>query len=271
MHLRNVLAEPPFRLAVKYLVTRFSSDVRRRAHWDAAPRPHYRVGLLAAADQARREGRDRIAAFEFGVAGGAGLITMARLATEVSRATGVEIRVYGFDTGHGLPDPGNDPRDFPDHWQAGDYPMDVAALRARLPGHAELVLGDVAETVPAFTQAEHPPVGFVAMDLDLYSATIAALQLLSAGRDNMLLHVPMYFDDIEDFAVHRFGGELAAIADFNAAHDDLKIDAWRGLPKKRPFPEAFWLRKMFVAHDLRGVARAAAAPPAHGRKILPLD
>ena len=42
---------------------------------------------------------------EFGVAGGAGLLSLERIAELVEGLTGVEIEVHGFDTGTGLPAP----------------------------------------------------------------------------------------------------------------------------------------------------------------------
>ena len=55
--------------------------------------------------------------------------------------------------------------------------MDEGALRKRLTS-AELVLGPVAETIPEWSNSEHPPVGFIAFDLDYYSSTVEAFQLL---------------------------------------------------------------------------------------------
>ena len=40
---------------------------------------------------------------EFGVASGAVLLNLAELAEPVGAETGIEIRIFGFDTGAGLP------------------------------------------------------------------------------------------------------------------------------------------------------------------------
>ncbi len=118
--------------------------------------------MLHAAVLARKLGHKRVAAVEFGVAGGNGLLAMERHAEAVRAETGVEVAVYGFDTGKGMPPP-LDYRDMPYMWQPGYFAMDVEKLRARLAA-AELILGDVAETLAYFVAREGaPPVGFVAI------------------------------------------------------------------------------------------------------------
>jgi len=223
-----------------------------------APRPHYLVGTLFAADQAKLERVSAISVVEFGVAGGQGLLTLQREAAAVERETGISIQVFGFDSGSGLPEFIGDYRDFPDVWQAGWYKFDDASVRAKLDPRTTLVIGDVRDTVPRFL-AEHnpPPIGFVAVDLDLYSSTAAALQLLSCPNRRMLKHVPVYLDDIILDRTHRFGGELLAVDEFNERNDGVKIDLWRGLPVHRPFRDAGWLLQMWMAHDLAAIGRIA--------------
>ena len=260
----RLMQEPPFRLFARYAVKRFGSSIRAKARWDAVARPHYLAGILAAADQAAQEKVEAICTIEFGVARGDGLVTMQEYAAAVERETGIRILVYGFDSGEGLPGLGGDFRDHPDQWRSGDYRMNEAALRARLTSSTEIVLGDVRETVRRFVDETQPaPVGFLAMDLDLYSSTQAALQILSLPKKRMLRRVPMYFDDVRYFFNHRFGGELLAINEFNDFVRDTKIDVWHGLSDGRVFYESPWLRKMYVAHDLRAISdvklvRAAA-------------
>jgi hypothetical protein len=246
--------EPPLRLFSRVLVKNFAKSVRTKAHWDAVARPHYLVGLLAAADQAVREQVPEICAMEFGVAQGKGLLALQEYAAAIEKETGVKIKVYGFDSGVGLPSVCEDYRDHPDQWRDGDYKMDEAYLRSQLTARTELILGDVRETVPRFVrEIQKVPVGFLAMDLDLYSSTIAAFQVLSLPEKKMLRRVPMYFDDVRFFFNHKFAGELLAIDEFNQNQTDEKIDVWRGLADGRVFPENPWLRNMYVAHDLRAI------------------
>ena len=128
---------------------------RRRLDYDLIERPHYGHCLLHAATLARKLGHPRVSAIEFGVAGGNGLVALERHAEAVRAETGVEVAIFGFDTGRGMPPP-RDYRDMPYMWQAGYFEMDEGALRARLRS-ARLILGDVAETLPGFAAREGPP------------------------------------------------------------------------------------------------------------------
>lgn len=254
--LRQIGKEPPFRLFVKLLVTMFVTSVRTKAKWDVSPRPPYLVGVLRAADEAARLGISEISVIEFGVAGGEGLLALQEIADAVEAETKLRIVVYGFDTGKGLPDSGGDFRDHPDCWKSGDFPMDVLLLKQFLSSRSTLVLGDVADSVPAFVEkTQRSPIGFIAVDLDLYSSTRAALQILTIPGKLMLPHVPIYFDDVAELHSHRFAGELLAIDEFNAANDTVKIDQWRGISDNRVFPEKGWLKRMYLAHDLKAISK----------------
>ena len=61
--------------------------------------------MLHGAALAKKLGHRRVSVLEFGVAGGRGLIDLEYHAREVSRELEIEIDVYGFDTGSGLPAP----------------------------------------------------------------------------------------------------------------------------------------------------------------------
>ena len=269
--LKRLAMEPPLRLFVRAAMKRIPVPAATRALWDISERPAYLLGVHHAARRAVREGVGEIAVIEFGVAGGDGLLVLEREAAAVGKELGVAIRVYGFDNGPaGLPAFIGDHRDHPDKWKPGDFPMDVPLLRSRLGPGTSLVLGDVAETVPAFfDDPDVPPVGFIAFDLDLYSSTAHALRILDRPGKRTLDHVALYFDDVEHSISHRFAGELLAIDEFNRDHEDVKIDRWRGLRSDRPFPEAGYLRKMYMAHDLRAIsARVLDRGPLH-RSLSP--
>ncbi len=257
--LKRLAMEPPIRLLVRSVLKRLPASVATRALWDLSDRPAYLLGVFHAARRAVREGVGEIAVIEFGVAGGNGLIALEREAAAAERELGVSIRVYGFDNGAaGLPAFIGDHRDHPDKWRPGDFPMDEDRLRGRLGPRTSLVLGDVAETVPGFfDDPDVPPVGFVAFDLDLYSSTRQALRILEQPGRRTLDHVPLYFDDTEHSVSHRFAGELLAIDEFNQDNEHVKIDRWRGVEADRPFPEASYLRKMYMAHDLRAISSRA--------------
>ena len=251
--------EPPFRIFARALLKGLPVSVRTRALWELSLRPAYLAGVLAAADQARRQGLDQISVIEFGVAAGNGLVALQTDAEAIEAEIGVRVKVYGFDMGAGgLPAFAGDHRDHPDWWRPGDFPMNEATLRTRLTDRTTLILGDVKDTVPEFFQRCHPPpIGFVSFDLDLYSSTRDALRIFALPDRTMLWHVPLYFDDIDFLCNHKFAGELFAIDEFNAQTCDIKIDRWYGVKEGRPFPERGFLDKLYVAHDLKAVSAVA--------------
>ena len=255
--LRRLPAEPPFRLFTQLLLAWLPCSVETRARWDLSPRPHYLMGLLFAARRAAAESVPAICAIEFGVAGGKGLLALQAEAEAVERATGVAITVYGFDAGpDGMPSTCGDYRDHPDIWKPGDYPMDVAELRAELAPRTTLILGDIRETIRSFRNDFNPsPIGFMAIDVDLYSSSAAALSALDLCP--IVRHVVIYCDDIDFDLCHRWAGERLAIDEFNEKHTDLKIDRWHGISNGRPFPERAWVSRMFICHDLEAISRCS--------------
>jgi hypothetical protein len=211
-------------------------------------RAQYLWGVLFAVRIAKALDIERISAIEFGVAGGNGLIALERAALAATDLTGVQIDIYGFDIVTGFPTP-VDHRDLPQLIVPGWFEMDVEALKARLDS-AQLVLGPVAETVPEFVRSGHAPIGFISFDLDLYSATMDAFGVLDQPPDRLLPRIPCYFDDLFGYAWNDFNGERAAIADFNAAHEQRKFGKIHGLRYSLPVSEhpLAWHEQMYLAH-----------------------
>ena len=185
-------------------------------------RPQYAYSLLQAALLAKRLGYRQISALEFGCAGGAGLIDLEYLGAKIYKATGVSVKIYGFDSGIGLL-PSKDYRDCLYLWQPGDYEMAFEKLSKRIRS-AEIILGDVSETVREFTQKYNPPpIGFISCDLDYFTSTFSAIApFTSIGNEFLLPRVFVYFDDT--LYTSRFTGELLAIEKFNELSDQRKID-----------------------------------------------
>lgn len=213
--------------------------------------------MLRAADCAKYFGLKSVTAIEFGVASGAGLLNLVSLAEQINAETGVTFRVVGFDTGKGLPDVKGH-KDHPEIWNAGDFAMeDRDSLMKKLDGRAEVIWGDISETVDAFTESIDPtcPVGFVSVDVDIYSGSMSSLRCLTGRPNQYTPAVSMYFDDVAFFFANRWCGELASIAEFNEASHYRKIDMDRSLPGRRYAKADSWYQTMHVCHVLDHPAR----------------
>jgi len=215
---------------------------------DGLRRPNYSWGVLHGAHLAAALGVPRVSVLEFGVAGGNGLVSLELIAKDVEAVFGVGIDVYGFDVGTGLPAP-VDHRDSPNLFQTAAFPMDVAKLRSRLT-KAELILGDVRETVPKFVASGPAPIAFIAFDLDLWSSTNQALKVFDAPAESLLPRVHSYFDDTLGMTHSEFAGERLSIQEFNAGHRTRKIAQIPGL-KHFVLPSLanqWWVDSFYLAH-----------------------
>ena len=231
--------ESPFRYPL--LVSRF----RKILSQVDKPRSSYAWGVLCGADLAKKLGITKISVIEFGVAGGSGLMSLERIASEVEELYGITIDVFGFDTGAGLPKP-KDYRDLPHLWNESDYAMDKEKLQNRL-RKSKLILGPVKDTISDFIRSKPHPIAFMSFDVDLYSSTMEAFKLLEGNESLFLPRVDCYFDDISGFSFGDFNGERLAITDFNKSHELRKIDKVYGL---RYFVnvDQSWTEKMYLFH-----------------------
>lgn len=124
----------------------------------AIERPNYAYLVYNAAKLAHQLGHERVSILEFGVAGGDGLLSLERHADWVEKLVPIDIEIYGFDTGEGLPAP-EDYRDLQYHWKAGFFRMDQSELKSRL-RRTKLVLGNVRATAGTFVDTFKPaPIG----------------------------------------------------------------------------------------------------------------
>lgn len=248
--LRERLTEPLHLNLISLFVAAFGS-FRAKIAWDCVNRLQYAYGLLEAADQARRMGIKSITAMEFGVAAGEGLLNLCKLAPGVTRATGVEINLVGFDNGVGMP-PALDYRDHPEEFQFQDFPMDHERLKRLLPPNCELVLGNVTQTVPEYRQkklSSASPLGFAAIDVDYYSSTKEVLKMFLDADASKYIFLPvLYFDDIVLANYSDWTGELLAVNEFNAENQLRKIQSYRFLRSRRLFKNARWIDQIYLLH-----------------------
>lgn len=211
-------------------------------------RPTYIWPMVQAAFLASSLDEKRISALEFGVAGGNGLLALEKVADAIEKHFPVKVDVYGFDSAQGLPKP-EDYRDLPNLWPESGYPMDVPRLRERL-NRAELILGLVSDTVSQFIESKPAPIGFISFDLDFYSSTVHAFDVLKADYKFLLPRVHCYFDDILGYTCAHHNGERLAIAEFNEAHIKRQISQIYGLRYRlgKQDRNANWTEKMFMTH-----------------------
>ena len=244
------LTEPIHLNLLSAFVALFGS-YRMKVALDLVIRQQYAFPILYAADEAKRYGYKEVTLVELGVASGAGLMNMCRIAKRTTNATGIDFHIVGFDGGVGMP-PAIDYRDLPEIFQEGDYPMvSPERLKEALPSNAQIIIGDVAETARAFieTLTEEAPLGFVAVDVDYYSSTKAALPiLLGLDPKAYMPIVPVYLDDIGIDGSNPWTGELLAVREFNDENELRKIAPFTLLRSQRVFKNTQWIDRMFAAH-----------------------
>ena len=261
MNLGMILSQPLGLLAARSWISLFG-NVQLQERYGVLKRGGYAYGLIRAAHVARYFGLRRVTACEFGVARGAGLLAMIGIAERVTRELGIGFRIVGFDTGVGLLEI-RGYKDHPEIWSSGDFPMvDTDALIKAVNGRAELVFGDIENTVGPFVETVTPdaPIGFVSVDVDVYTGARSALRCLTGKPESCSPAVSMYFDDIGNFFANQWCGELAAIAEFNEEHALRKIDRDRSLPGSRPARDAKWYPHMYACHILDHEARNQPRP-----------
>ena len=251
---RKVLVErltEPLHINIASAFVALFGGFRSKVDFDLVIRPQYAFPILRAADLAREWGYDKLTLLEFGVASGTGLLNICHIAERVTRETGVQFRIVGFDTGAGMPPP-VDYRDLPEIYQEGDYPMDVERLKAALPANCELVLGPVAETLPEFlkTVTADAPIGFASIDVDYYSSAKESLEIFRAAPEKYLPLVPIYLDDIGDITINPWVGEALAVNEFNTENTLRKISPWTMLRARRICKNAKWIEHIFGVHVL---------------------
>jgi hypothetical protein len=242
---------------------------RSKVAFDLIVRPQHAFAILKCADEAVQLGLRKVSLLEFGVASGAGLLNICKIAERVTRITGVEFEIAGFDTGGGLPPPASY-LDHPDLYQEGDFPMGAQTLARDLPPHARLLLGDVAETVPQFLEqvTREAPIGFVSLDLDYYSSTKDALRVLRGESQKYLPRTLVYVDDIQLDSHNSWCGPLLAIHEFNDEQKFRKIEHHAFLENQRVFRNARWIKQIFTLHVLDHPTRSSVADVQRSKQTI---
>jgi hypothetical protein len=246
-------SQRPLRVTIgRHIVKRFSIfSYRDRLRLCAVDRPHYGHCIFEAAQLAARLGKPNVSVIEFGCGGGNGLLNAEMHITEVMKLFPVQIELYGFDTGTGLPLL-RDFRDFPHYFRPGQYVMNPAEVRSKL-RRGKLVLGNVKDTCKTFfTDLNPAPIGCIFHDLDFYSSTIDAFTLFEADSSRFLPRIFMYFDDIignNTWLTNDYAGEMLAIHEYNARQTTKKIAKNLAIP--RDYPDQSWKDQIYIHHDFQ--------------------
>ena len=234
------------------------NEFARQAKNGMFGRRTYALSLAHAVQQAICCDYKKITAIELGVASGAGLKDLCCVADHLQKAFEVEIEVIGFDTGEGLPKI-EDYRDHPEIWRQGDFSM--AYQIPDFPTRAQLFLGNVKETIPEFVKNFSGIVGFVSLDLDLYSSTVSAMPLFEMDPVKYLPAMPVYVDDMNvSITYNPWCGEALALTEFNQFH---------ALRKFEEKPANWDIQNFHVFHVLDHPIRNGVETPLHPLNIEP--
>ncbi len=200
-------------------------------------RPDICTAICLATAQSICLGKEGISLVELGVHNGAGLEFIIKVVDYITdppkkikiKKIDMKYRIYGFDTFSGLP-PLKGFKDHPEVWSEGQFSSEYTydEMVTTFSGRAELIKGDVEDTVGEFLVNRLDTdysLGFISLDLDLYSSTVSGLKILEDKDTTKYIPAITLIVDDKDFLVtyNPWQGEAAAINEFNAEHNDRKI------------------------------------------------
>ena len=213
----------------------------------AIERPACAYCMRKAAILAKQLGVARISVLEFGAGEGSGLVFMRDFAVEMKKLFGVDIDCYGFADGVGRAAP-ESVKDLPYRYNPSQK---SAPATARL-AEAGIIDGSFSETIPKFLEQTSPaPIGAVFVNDETHAATSRVLKIFegaAARPDHFLPRIFLYLPYVTGTSAEMYGsfnGQLAAVDEFNAVHDDAKIVANRNLA---PLTHVNYRFHIFFAH-----------------------
>jgi hypothetical protein len=250
----------PLHLNILSIFVALFGSYKMKIACDLVVRQQYAFSLLKTAELALAQGLRSVTVIEFGVAAGAGLVNICEISRNITKLTGVDFEIFGFDSGRGMPPP-RDHRDHPEVFSEGSFPLiDRSALIRALPPNAKLILGDIEETLPSFIANLSPtsPVGFVVIDVDYYSSAKECLNVFIGAPDHYLPWTLVYLDDTGFESANPWAGELLAVREFNDENEMRKIHLFTGLRHKRLFKHTSWFDQVYLLHVLDHARRSVS-------------
>ena len=210
------------------------------------PRPHYALGVFLSAYLAKELNIRKISILEFGCWKGEGLFDLEIFVNDIEKIIDVEIEIYGFEGGEGLPE-SNDYKDRLYQFSPGDMKTGDANYFNALQ-RAKTFFGEFKETVIEFGNSDHAPIGCIFNDADYFSSTLDSFEVLKNPK-KLLPKTYLYFDDINFSS--SFTGELGAINQFNKLNE-LKIEK---IPELAEYLSLHWKKwhilgkRFFLVHN----------------------
>jgi hypothetical protein len=253
----------PLHLNILSIFVALFGNYKMKIACDLVVRQQYAFSLLKTAELAVAQGLKSVTVIEFGVAAGAGLVNICDISQNITKLTGIDFNIFGFDSGMGMPPP-RDHRDHPEVFSEGSYPLiDRSALMQALPHNAKLILGDIQDTLPPFMAglSASSPVGFVVIDVDYYWSAKECLNVFLGAPDNYLPWTLVYLDDIGLESSNPWAGELLAVREFNEENEMRKIHLFEGLRHRRLFKHASWIDQVYLLHVLDHGRRNVSGAP----------
>jgi len=202
------------------------------------PRPHYAFGIFFSSSIASQLGYKKISIIEFGCWECEGLLDLEHYASEIEKIFKIEIEIYGFEGGKGMPPP-KDYKDRVYQYTEGEMKTSENSSTKKLK-KSKIIYGNFNETVPNFIKEnKFAPIAALFNDADYFSSTKDSFEILK--QKNKLPKVFLYFDDLNFSS--NFTGELGAINDFNLLNDN-KIEI---IPELSETMSLYWAKWSFLA------------------------
>lgn len=187
------------------------------------------TAICLATAQSISWGKEGTSLIELGVRNGTGLSFIIKVCKFLTDRIETKYNIYGFDTFDGMPKLEDGYKDHKEIWKEGQYKPDISyeEITKNFKEKATLIKGNVKDTISEFLDnldIEYP-IGFISLDLDLYSSTKSGLKILTDTNPNKYCPTVLMIVDDQDFLLtyNDWCGEGLAINEFNENNKLRKI------------------------------------------------
>ncbi len=189
------------------------------------------------------------------------MINICNICSMITESTEIQFEIFGFDSDVGMPTISNY-KDHPEIWHTGQFLSDHNKIREYLTPNAKLISGNIKDTLEEFIKYniyEESPLGFVSVDVDLYSSAKQCFELFKNGSPSCWLPTTIvWMDDINDLLTcNNWSGEALAIREFNEESEYRKLQELR---VRQNHPPAGWHDHIYGLHILNHPARTGGMP-----------